>query len=186
MVLLAVLLCQGRQGWGRKSTAARVSSRKAEQGEFMAHHSNCSDCCRPQPQCGLRLPSDFSLISFSVSAAKKNQVWLSFSFPLAKPKQNFLLAAAVGCQGLGKALFSVSGSSTQVLGAEHSQGTCVGSWGHQRGLASVFLLFRVAQGLAPDFYQLGVEKHENTIPHLILSLLLRRQHPKDPNSSLKE
>lgn len=71
MVLLAMLLSWGEQGWGRKSAAAQLCSGKAEQGEFMARHSNSSDCCRPQPQCGLRLPSDFSLISFSVSAAKK-------------------------------------------------------------------------------------------------------------------
>lgn len=70
-----------------KYTAAQVCSRAAEQGELVAHHSISSDCCRPQPQCGLRLPSDFSVISFSVSAAKESSLWLYFSFTSEKPKQ---------------------------------------------------------------------------------------------------
>lgn len=93
MVLLAVLLSQGEQGWGRKSTAARVRSTKAEQGEFMAHRSSCRDCCGPQPQCGLRLPSDFSLIYFSVSAAKK----IRSGFLLALLQQSQSRLPAVGC-----------------------------------------------------------------------------------------
>lgn len=68
MVLFTVLLSQGEQDL---EVINRLQHRSAEQGEFMAHHSICSDCCRPQPQCGLMLPSYFS-ISFYVSAAKES------------------------------------------------------------------------------------------------------------------
>lgn len=53
----------------------------------MAQHSSCGECCRPQPQRGLRLPSDFSVIHSSLSAAKGSSVWLDFSFPSEEPKQ---------------------------------------------------------------------------------------------------
>lgn len=45
----------------------------------MTHHVISGHCCRPHTEeCGLSLPMDFSVISFSVSAVKESTFWLYF------------------------------------------------------------------------------------------------------------
>lgn len=97
MFLFTVLLSRGEQDL---EVINRLQHRSAEKGEFMAHHSICRDCCRPQPQSGLRLPSYLSMISFYVFAAKESSGFI-LAF-LEKSQSRFPHVSCSTMQRLGQ------------------------------------------------------------------------------------